>query len=395
MRPRKPEPPPQYWAPNLKPDWVELLRPMRIMKAGLEHRIAEVTINGLENFHAAKANDAGVLVTPNHPASADPFVMYRAADHAGMPFYFMAAWQTFGDADEISQTILRWHGVFSVDREGADRKAFSEAVKILSAGENPLVIFPEGEVYHLNDRVTPFRDGAAAIALTAAKKANRTIRILPTAIRYRYLDDPTPKLCEVMSELEEYFGWVPKVKLQLTKRIYRFAEGLLALQEIEYLGGSQSGDLKPRIATLCDAILQKLEFIYATPKCEDIPERIKNLRREGIRRINDEASTVQQVEEAREHMTELLRATQMFSYPGDYLTESPTVERIAETIDKLAEDVLDKIRASICADRAASVTFGEPIEVPKEADRRAETPLLTMRLEKEVQRLIDLTATTD
>ena len=35
------------------------------------------------------------------------------------------------------------------------------------AGGRRLVIFPEGEIYHCNERVTPFREGAAAIAVAA------------------------------------------------------------------------------------------------------------------------------------------------------------------------------------------------------------------------------------
>ena len=43
--------------------------------------------------------------------------------------------------------------------------AFRQAVEILQSRPNPLVIFPEGEVYHLNQRITPFREGPAAMAL--------------------------------------------------------------------------------------------------------------------------------------------------------------------------------------------------------------------------------------
>src|SRR3712207_8394705 len=31
---------------------------------------------------------------------------------------------------------------------------------------------------------------------------------------------------------------------------------------------------------------------------------------------------------------------QLYSYPGDYLAERPTIERLAETVDKLEEDGL-------------------------------------------------------
>ena len=58
-------------------------------------------------------------------------------------------------------------------------QAFRQAVAILKEKTNPLVIFPEGEVYHINERVTPFCEGPVAIALTASKKADRPVACIP------------------------------------------------------------------------------------------------------------------------------------------------------------------------------------------------------------------------
>jgi len=88
-----------------------------------------------------------------------------------------------------------------VDREGSDLHAFKRAVQVLSEERFPLVIFPEGEVYHINDRVTPFREGPAVIALTAIKNGDRPNYVVPCAIKYQYLDDPTPELETLMTEL--------------------------------------------------------------------------------------------------------------------------------------------------------------------------------------------------
>ena len=101
---------------------------------------------------------------------------------------------TFFQQSFIGQHILRWHGCFSVDREGTDMKAFRQATEVLQNSPHPLVIFPEGEVYHLNERTTPFREGAAAIALSAAKRAKRDVVCVPCAIKYEYLEDPRPNL---------------------------------------------------------------------------------------------------------------------------------------------------------------------------------------------------------
>ena len=43
------------------------------------------------------------------------------------------------------------------------------AKDVLLRLKRPLVVYPEGEVYHTNDRLTPLREGAAMMALTAQK----------------------------------------------------------------------------------------------------------------------------------------------------------------------------------------------------------------------------------
>ncbi len=113
----------------------------------------------------------GVLITPNHCTYSDPYLLHDAADRAGTAAYFMTAWQVFGRSSWITRYVLQKHGAFTVDRDGADRQAFRTAVEILQGKPEPLVLFPEGEMYHLGDQITPFHEGAAAIALAAARKA--------------------------------------------------------------------------------------------------------------------------------------------------------------------------------------------------------------------------------
>ena len=107
------------------------------------------------------------------------------------------------------------------------------------------MIFPEGEIYFLADRLTPLREGAAALAATAAKrlaKRGKTVWVVPVGIKYRFLDghDPTPAFASVMDRLEDRFTWRPRPDRPLVERIYRYAEGMLGLKELEYLGRGPS-----------------------------------------------------------------------------------------------------------------------------------------------------------
>ena len=80
---------------------------------------------------------------------------------------FMAAREIF----EVSPTAawaLQSMGVFSVDRDGPDLSAIKTAITLLESGTDPLVIFPEGEIYHHHRRLDPLNEGVASILLKVA-----------------------------------------------------------------------------------------------------------------------------------------------------------------------------------------------------------------------------------
>ncbi len=134
-----------------------------------------------------------------------------------------------------------------------------QALEILQSRPNPLVVFPEGDVYHCNEQLTLFREGAAAMAILAARKGTRAVVCIPCAMRYHYLANPMPKLLGLMDNLERAIFWRPRPDLSLPERIYHFAEGALAFKEIEYLGRTGEGPLPKRIAELEDFILGRIE----------------------------------------------------------------------------------------------------------------------------------------
>jgi len=438
-------------------------------------------VRGVEVVRAAVGRGEGVLITPNHPGHADAYAMFEAADAAGRPFYFMSAWQVFEMQGAVGRWLLTRHGCFSVDREGADKEAFRTAVEVVRERREPLVVFPEGEVYHQNDRVTPFRDGAAAIALSAARKAARRIVAVPCAIKYAYLEDPTPALVELMGRLEAKVLWRPRPELPLAQRVYRFAEGLLALKEIEYLGETLQGTIATRRLVLADSILSGIEGRYGvrgkvergdgavrqahglttsvergsgdaqrggvgrsderagkgapTPApppqsrgresdgAGAIPVRVKEARaaclkrlveiEEGsdgaVRQAHGLATSVQlgsadagrgasgemsDRAQVAADLDDLFLVVQAFSYPGDYVDERPSVERLAETLDKFEEDVLGAATATVRAPRRAVVQFGEAVEVGGGEESGGERKKLTAGeltaiLELRVQELLD------
>lgn len=136
-----------------------------------------------------------------------------------------------------------------------------------------------------------------------------------------------------------------------------------------------------------------------------IPVRVKEARAaclKALTALRDRAESGQEKSEEEQVATDLddlFLVVQAFSYPGDYVDERPSTERLAETLDKFEEDVLGAATATVRARRRVVVQFGEAIEVgagerePGEAAGGEGGKLtageLTGRLEQRVQALLD------
>jgi 1-acyl-sn-glycerol-3-phosphate acyltransferase len=381
--------PPRHWPPRLSPWWIHLCRPLRNRVLRRGQRLTQIEIQGTEQLRRPLDENAGVLITPNHAFHYDANVLYEVGYRVKRPFHFLTAWQVFAMSTRFQQWSMQRHGCFSIDRENVDLSAFRLSIEILRDSPYPLVIFPEGDIYHTNDRVTPFRDGAAAVALSAAKRANRRVVCVPCALKWWFLDDPMPKLLELMDRLEEHLLWRPRPELPLPERIYRLAGGVLALKEQEYLGSPQTGPLPQRRDALMDAVLGRLEEGHSVKPAGTVPERVKALRQAIItKQQQPDLKDADRAALAGE-MEELFTVVQMFSYPGDYVAERPSVERIAETLDKFEEDLFRVTYPGVRGRRRVVVRFGEAVEVPRGRTRKDAAAELTTELERRVQALLD------
>jgi hypothetical protein len=322
--------------------------------------------------------------------------MMEVGRRARRPFSFMAAWQIFRTHWGLDGWVLQRMGAFSVDREGCDRRAIRQAVEFLSGG-HALVVFPEGEIYHLNDRLTPLLEGVAFMALTAQRELEKSssggrVWVVPAAIRYRYLDDITPKLEAAVAELEGRLLWKPRPGSALHERIIQIGELHLTLKEKEKLGRAcdGEGDLPTRIGKLTEALLGRLEaeYLKKSPSAETVPLRVKALRRHLLGAWADETADAAARQRARAALDDVQLVLQLYSYPGDYLSEKPSIERMAETVEKFEEDIYGAARPK--GRRRARVLLGEPIDLKALAADRARTAAhdVTTRLEEAIQGLM-------
>jgi len=400
--------PKERWESRMSPWWVRLCGWSR-RRTLRQQRIVSVSVEGLDHLRSALARNAGVLITPNHSFHYDSYCLAEAVAPLDRPFHVMTAWQVFAMSSRFERWSLQRHGCFSVNREGADLAAFKQAVDVLSQGTHPLVIFPEGDIYHTNDRVTPFRDGAAAIALGSARRADKPIVCIPCALKLWYVGDPRPSLLTLLEKLEQRLHWRPRPDLSLAARVYRLSEGLLALKELEHCGTPQQGALPVRTRQLAELILGRLEQMHSVDRpAGSVPERVKELRRRIIAQIEKPEATAAAATTAgattagattagattvdpgwQHQLDELFFVIQLYSYPGDYVAQKGSIERIAETLDKFEEDVLQATYPTIRAERRVVVRFGEPIELPKAKADQPAAEQLTATLHTQVQTLLD------
>ncbi len=372
------------------------LRPLglalnRAVHLSRKYRIGKIEAEGFQRVR--ELNEAGhaVLLAPNHSDHSDPHVVMELAARHGMRAIFMAAREIF----EVSPTAswaLQGMGVFSVDRDGPDLSAIKTAITLLETGADPLVIFPEGEIYHHHRRLDPLNEGVASILLKVAVRlpVKKSAFLVPVGLRFFHDPAVEATFRERLSRLEDRIGWTPKPLMPVDERILRLGTGILALKETEYLGYSGTGSVHERLFHLCESLLTLVESRYPRDaKAVTPPERVRALRYRIRRRLLDaeRPPSPADKETLLDDLDRVFTALQAHSYIGDYLLADPTLDRRAETLLKLEEDLLGFPTYPVA--RTARVTAGEPIPVsemlatgtlPTKGGAIPLTELLEMRL---------------
>lgn len=387
----------RFYPPRIEGLWLWLAHYYTAYLMRKQRKVVELEFSGQEHLQSLKGRADGVLIAPNHAEHADCGVIFHFSRRVCWPFYYMAAYQIFTGIGRVGLPRI---GVFPVDREGSDLTAFKTAVEILAQGRNPLVVFPEGEIYTQADKLTPLREGAgvlAAMAHARAASGGKTVWVVPVGIKYRFLEGENPLRAfhELVDDLESRFTWRHWNHRSLVDRIYRFAEGMLGLKELEYLGAPRGGSLKDRLAQLRDHILERMEEKrLGKHQTGTVPERVKELRHACLERLAQPETAPEEAEGLRHDLEDLFGVMQLFSYPGDYIRESPTLERVAEILMKLEEDVLGVDMPAPRGLRKAVMRVGEPINMQEfmgsgRIKPRALGAAVTSALEARIQGLLD------
>lgn len=349
-------------------------------------------VRHVERLRASLDAGHGILITPNHCRYADPIVMGWLAQAANCHFYGMASWHLF-HVNRFMTWAMRSMGAFSIYREGVDRKAIELGIDILTTGERPLIIFPEGAVSRTNDRLHALLDGVAFVARTAAKKRARReeggkVVVHPVAIKYLFGGDIAQVADEVLTEIEERFTWPPQRQRTLMQRIAHVGTALLCLQELQTFGATQQGSLEERLTGLINGLLQPLEREWlGEEKTGPVVPRVKNLRMKMLPEMVQGKLDAEERQRRWNQLADIYRAQQVSCYPPDYLVELPSVDRILETLERFEEDLTDRVR--VHGSLTTVMDVGEPIEVGLKRDRKAKVDPLMAEIETRLQGMLN------
>ncbi|MBC7980779.1 MAG: 1-acyl-sn-glycerol-3-phosphate acyltransferase [Armatimonadetes bacterium] len=337
----------------------------RAVHLSRKYRIAKIEDHGFDRVRELAEAGHAILLAPNHSDHSDPHVVMELAARYAMKTCFMGAREIF-EVSPLAAWALQGMGVFSVDRDGPDLSAIKTAIALLEKGGHPLVIFPEGEIYHHHRRLDPLNEGVASILLKTATRLpeGRMAFLVPVGLRFFHDPSVEATFRDRLSKLEDRIGWTPKPLMPVDDRILRLGTGILALKETEYLGYAGSGNVQERLNHLCDTLLKLVESRYPRDaKAVTPPERVRALRFRIRRRLLDLEKPPSAVEKELllDDLDRVFTALQAHSYIGDYLLEDPTLDRRAETLLKLEEDLFGFPTYPV--DRTARVIAGEPIPV--------------------------------
>jgi hypothetical protein len=309
--------------------------------------------------------------------------------------FAMASWHLFNQS-RLQAWAIQMMGGFSVYREGLDRQSLDTAIDILVKAKRPLVVFPEGTVFRTNDVLQPLLDGVAFLARTAARRRAKDgggdVVIHPVAIKYLFHGDLKASVEPVITSIEHRLTWNTSVGKPLTERVRRIVNALMTLKELEHFGKAREGSVTERQKQLIDHLLSPLEIAWcgAVQKGNLIP-RIKNLRSKMVPNLTTGEITSAERDKIWRDLASIYLAQQVGSYPSEYFTQPTTVTRVLETVERLEEDLTDRVRvhrplhAIIQVDEA--ITIGTD-KAPKDA----EDPIM-VQLRCRLQSMLDALAT--
>lgn len=210
------------------------------------------------------ANQRGIIC-PNHCSEFDADVLFALSRAAGEAFYYLTAHEIFHAHHNWNMRPLQLLGCYPITRGMLDTDAYKTTQSLIIAGDRKLVVFPEGEISHQNNKVEALQHGTARMSFSALDKltamgSGETIYLIPLALKYVYKKDIRKRLKFALSRLETAMELTVLNELAINERIIRcfnqFAVREAAGHNLQWNWQDVSVDLGSSIAKLRKDVLR-------------------------------------------------------------------------------------------------------------------------------------------
>ncbi len=317
---------------------------------------------------------AGIILVSNHADETDMKACLELSRRCRRQFLFMMNREAFDEGAGLAGWWLQRLRAFSVERGGQNDAAKRYAIDVVKRGKDVLVIFPEGEIYYLNDLVQPFKSGAVEIGMRAVVERRVThpgwtAYLVPLAIKYRYRQ-PIGPILERKTRLMEQHLFRVSASDSLPRRLALILGELLHRQEmIHHLVPEPDRriELTERVQQARQAVLSQMESAYpgATANKQartvDRTWRLSSYLRELLRQGGQHSDETRAG--FRLDLAALERVAKMGAWQPNYVDLDPSQERLAETVLKLEREVYGIKRPRQLAHRDVVLRIGEPIDL--------------------------------
>lgn len=338
--------------------------------------------------------DAGLVLVSNHADEMDPRVCLELSRLCGKRFMIMCNREAFNEGFGLAGKALQSLGYFSVNRGAHDNAAKDYAVDLVKNGKDVLVMFPEGEIFYLNEVIQRFHAGAIAIAMQAVvamrqSNPNWSAYLIPMAIKYHYPESIEDILSRRMTRMETRLS-LPKLDAPLAQRLHRIQQTLLHKEQKTFgvkLKHDES-DLEKEIEDTEAAILQLVEEKHQKKLLSQ-----KNLIDQSWQ-LGAEIRDLGLSAQIKKDLEDLKEVEHLVSWRPSYYESANCQDRIAEALLKQERELYKIKRPSQLANRNVYVKIAEPTNLGDyaehfQSDSHGMLSQVTSGLRDQIQGMID------
>jgi 1-acyl-sn-glycerol-3-phosphate acyltransferase len=347
---------------------------------------------------------AGVVLTSNHADETDPRVCIELSRRSGKRFISMCNREAFDENFGLAGWALQRLGHFSVERGAHDTPAKVFAVEVTKQGRDVLVVFPEGEIFYMNEVVQPFHSGAIDIGMQAIIEnrektdPNWTAYIVPMAIKYHH-EKPIESILEKRISKMEHALSIQPAEASLPRRILAIQKLLLKREEALHnvkLDSNTPETLEDEIRAARRAILSDVEVKHGEKPLAENRRAIDESWKLGaeLREVLAEQTDIKQKAEIENDIATLREVAQLASWHPYYYESTTSHDRMAEAVLKLERELYRIKRPAQLTTRKVFVKFGEPMDLgvfieEYVQDAHAVRHKVTEQLQQKIQGLLD------